>query len=149
MIPFERFTQKAQEAVRQTQLLAAEANHQTLQPAHLLAALAAEENGIVQAVLAKLGISATDTAARLRPALDAIPAVSGGAGGTHLDQSLQQVFAQAEKESRQFKDDYVSTEHLLLAVSVQKRDPAGKLLEELGATHEAILQALAYGSSWT
>ncbi|MYB52875.1 MAG: type VI secretion system ATPase TssH, partial [Acidobacteriia bacterium] len=85
MIPFERFTQKAQEAVRQTQLLAAEANHQTLQPAHLLAALAAEENGIVQAVLAKLGISATATAARLRPVLDAIPAVSGVAGGTHLD----------------------------------------------------------------
>ena len=143
MIPFERFTQKAQEAVRQTQLLAAEADHQTLQPAHLLAALAAEENGIVQAVLAKLGISADDTAARLRPVLAAIPAVRGVAGGTHLDQALQAVFAQAEKESRQFKDDYVSAEHLLLAISVQKRDPAGKLLEELGATREAILQALA------
>ena len=143
MIPFERFTQKAQEAVRQTQLLAAEADHQTLQPAHLLAALAAEENGIVQAVLAKLGISADDTAAKLRPVLDAIPSVRGVAGGTHLDQELQAVFVRAEKEARQFKDDYVSTEHLLLAVSVQKRDPAGKLLEELGATHEAILQALA------
>ena len=143
MIPFERFTQKAQQAVRQAQLLAAEADHQAVRPAHLLAALAAEENGIVPAVLAKLGIAAADTAARLHPVLDAIPAVRGVAGGTHLDPSLQAVFAQAEQEARQFKDDYVSTEHLLLAVSERKREPAGKLLAELGATHEAILQALA------
>ena len=143
MIPFERFTQKAQEAVRQTQLLAAEANHQTLQPAHLLAALAAEDDGVVPAVLSKLGISATDTGRRVRTLLDATPEVRGVAGGTHLDQSLQAVFAHAEQEARRFKDDYVSTEHLLLAISARKRDPAGKLLRELGATHEAILQALA------
>ncbi len=143
MIPFERFTQKAQEAVRQTQLLAAEANHQTLQPAHLLAALAAEDNGIVPAVLSKLGISVSDTGRRVQPLLDAIPEVRGVAGGTHLGESLQAVLAQAERESRRFKDDYVSTEHLLLAISAQKKDPAAKLLQELGATHEAILQALA------
>ena len=143
MIPFERFTQKAQEAVRQTQLLAADANHQTLLPAHLLAALTAEENGTVPAVLSKLGVAPAETGARVQQLLDAIPQVRGAAGGTHLDKSLQVVFAQAEKESRRFKDDYVSTEHLLLAISAQKRDPAGQLLRELGATHEAILQALA------
>ena len=143
MIPFERFTQKAQEAVRQSQLLAAEADHQSLRPAHLLAALVAEEKGIVPAVLSKLGIAASETAARVRSLLDATPAVRGVAGGTHLDRSLQDVFARAEKESRRFKDDYVSTEHLLLAISDQKRDPAGQLLQDLGATREAILQALS------
>ncbi len=143
MIPIDRFTQKAQEALRQMQVLAAEASHQTLFPAHLLAALAEEESGIVPAVLSKLGLDPGEVAARSRALLADIPTVTGAASATHLDQSLTAVVSGAEKEAGRFKDEYVSTEHLLLAMSSLKGDPARRLLRDLGATHEAILQALA------
>ena len=143
MIPIDRFTQKAQEALRQMQVVAADSHHQAVFPAHLLVALAEEENGIVCAVLSKLGLDPGDVAARSRALLADIPVVQGVASGTHLDSSLAQVLSGAEKEAARFKDEYVSTEHLLLATSARKRDPAGQLLEESGASHEAILQALA------
>ena len=143
MIRFDKFTQKAQDAIRQTHVLAAEANHQMLFPAHLLVALAEEENGIVPAVLSKLGMAPGEAAARARALLDEIPSVIGAESGLHMDRSLQKIVAQAEKEAGRFKDEYISTEHLLLAISSQKQDPASRLLQEMGATHEAILQALA------
>ncbi len=143
MISMDRFTQKAQESFRQMQVLATEAEHQTLLPAHLLVALVEEERGIVPAVLAKLGIPQPDAAARARSLLRDIPAVRGADPATRLDRSVQELISVAEKEASSFKDDYVSTEHLLLAVSSLKRDAAGLLLKDLGATREAILQALA------
>ncbi len=142
MIPIEKFTQKAQGAVQRTQLLAAEAGHQALAPAHLLVALAEEENGIVPAVLSKLGLEASAIAARARGLFQAIPVVSGAGAGQHLDPALLRVFAQAEKEAGRFKDKYVSTEHLLLALSAESKDPAGRLLVQAGAAREAILKAL-------
>ncbi len=143
MIRFDKFTQKAQEAIRQTQALAEEARHPVLLPCHLLAALVGEEGGIADAVLAKLGVPPQEAAARARSLFAAVPTVTGVSGGPRLDKSLQAVLAQAQKETTRFKDEYVSTEHLLLALSVQKADPAGSLLRELGASHEAILGALA------
>ncbi len=143
MIPLDKFTQKAQDAIRQMQVLALEAHHQTLLPAHLLAALLAEENGIVPAVLAKLAVPLHEAEGRALELFDGIPSVQGAASGMQLDRSLQKVLAQAEKEARRFKDEYISTEHMLLAISAQKQDPAGKLLQLMGATYEAVLHALA------
>ena len=143
MINFDKFTQKAQEAVSQAQMLAAEANHQLLHPVHLLLALVLAEHGIVRSVLSKLGIDPDETVSVARGLLDAIPSVQGATTGLQVDRALQQVFTAAQKETRRFKDEYVSTEHLLLAISSRKGDPAGQLLREAGATHEAILQALA------
>ena len=143
MISLDKFTQKAQEAIGEAQMLAAEANHQLLHPAHLLAALVAAEHGIVQSVLSKLGIDSDEAVPRARRLLDDIPSVQGSTSGMQVDRALQQVLTAAEKEARRFKDEYVSTEHLLLAISSRKDDPAGHLLREAGATHEAILQALA------
>ena len=143
MISFEKFTQKSQEAVSQAQMLAAEANHQLLQPVHLLVALASAEHGIVQSVLSKLGIATKETVSAASGLLDDIPSVQGSTSGMQLDRALQQVFTAAEKEAHRFKDEYISTEHLLLAISSRKDDPAGRLLREAGATHDAILRALA------
>ena len=143
MIRFDKFTEKAQDAIRKTQVLAADANHQMLFPAHLLVALAEEENGIVPAVLSKLGLAPREAAARARALFHQIPSVRGADSGLHMDRSLQKIVAQAEKEAGRFKDEYISTEHLLLAISSHKQDPASRLLKELEATHEAILQALA------
>ena len=143
MIPIDRFTQKAQKALQQMQVVAAEGHHQAVFPVHLLVALAEEENGIVVAVLSKLGLDPGGVANKSRALLTDIPTVQGVASGTHLDPSLAQVLSGAEKEATRFKDEYVSTEHLLLAISALKRDPAGRLLRESGASHDAILQALA------
>ena len=143
MIPIDRFTQRAQEALRQMQVVAANGHHQAVFPVHLLVALAEEENGIVAAVLSKLGLDPVDLAERSRALLTEIPVVQGVVPGTHLDPSLAQVLSGADREATRFSDEYVSTEHLLLAISARKADPAGRLLGESGASHEAILQALA------
>ena len=143
MIPFDKFTQKAQDAIRRMQVLAADSNHQTLSPTHLLAALVAEENGIVPAVLSKLGVVPGEAAGLVQELFDGIPSVRGAASAMQVDRSLQKVLGRAGKEADRFKDEYVSTEHLLLAISGQKQNPAGKLLHRMGATHEAILHALA------
>ena len=143
MIPFDKFTQRAQDAIRQMQVLAADSNHRALSPTHLLAALVQEENGIVPAVLAKLGVGRGELTRLVGELFDTIPEVQGTSVGMQVDRSLQKVLGQAEREAARFKDEYISTEHLLLAISARTRDPAGRLLQRMGVTHEAILRALA------
>ena len=142
MIRFDKFTQKAQEAVQQAQEIAAASNQQQIHPAHLLITLVEQEEGVVQSVLSKCGIQPAAVAQEARGLLEEIPQVSGVEGGSHLAPSLNEVFQKAHKETARFKDEYVSTEHLLLAMSALKHDPAGRLLNKMGAAHEPILQAL-------
>jgi ATP-dependent Clp protease ATP-binding subunit ClpB len=126
MIRFDKFTQKAQEAVQNAQSLAAEHNHQQVFPAHLLTALAGEQEGVVPAVLDKCGITARVVAEDAGKLLSSVPQVQGAQGGTHLAPQLAEVFQKAQKEAERFKDEYVSTEHLLLAIADNKGDPAGR-----------------------
>ena len=145
MIRFDKFTQKAQEAVQQSQTIAADSNHQQITPLHMLIALVEQAEGIVQAVLSKLGVQAAAISTEARRQLQSLPQVSGSEsqGGMYMAPAVNEVFAQAQKEASHFKDEYVSTEHLLLAVSRQKHDAAGKLLEQAGVSSEVILKALA------
>ncbi len=142
MIRFDKFTQKAQEAVQQSQSIAGENNHQQIQPLHLLIALVEEKQGIVQSVLAKCGIQPEIVAEDARKQLATFPQVEGTVAGNLMTQVLGEVFQQAQREADRFRDEYVSTEHLLLAIANHKGDVAGKLLNQVGASHEAILQAL-------
>jgi ATP-dependent Clp protease ATP-binding subunit ClpB len=142
MIRFDKFTQKAQEAAQGAQSIAAEHGHQQMHPLHLLIALADESEGVVAAVFDKCGIQRKVVAEDARKLLRDIPQVQGAQGGTHLAPALNAVFENAFKESERFKDEFVSTEHLLLALSESKSDPAGKLLNQVGASHDAILHAL-------
>ena len=142
MIRFDKFTQKAQEAVQRTQLLASEESHQQVTPLHLLIALSEEQEGVVQAVFAKCGIVPRVVVEDARKLLNSIPRVQGAESGTHMAPQLSEVFQKAQKEAERFKDEYVSTEHLLLALSQNKGDASAKLLNEMGATHDAILHAL-------
>jgi ATP-dependent Clp protease ATP-binding subunit ClpB len=142
MIRFDKFTQKAQEAVQQSQAIAADNSHQQIQPLHLLIALVEQQEGIVQSVLAKCGIQPEIVAEDARKQLGLYPKVEGAMAGNLMTQSLGEVFQQAQREADRFRDEYVSTEHLLLAIANYKGDVAGKLLNKVGASHEAILQAL-------
>jgi ATP-dependent Clp protease ATP-binding subunit ClpB len=143
MFRFDKLTQKAQEALQQAQAVAQQNESQTIFPLHLLVALASEREGIVRTVLEKCGVHPDAILQETERLLKNVPQVSGAQPGqTYLAPGLNQVLENASDEAARFKDEYVSTEHLLLSVAQQKGDPAGQLLNRAGATHDAILKAL-------
>jgi ATP-dependent Clp protease ATP-binding subunit ClpB len=143
LIRFDKFTQKAQEALQQSQEVASKADSQVLYPLHLLVALAQERDGIVRPVLEKCGVQPDAIVSEGLNQLQSIPKVSmPPQPGLYASQPLNEVLEHAFEEAGRFKDEFVSTEHLLLAISAQKRDPAAQLLERAGATHDTILKAL-------
>jgi ATP-dependent Clp protease ATP-binding subunit ClpB len=142
MFRLDRLTQKAQEAVQQTQALAETSGSQVMFPLHLLISLAEEREGIVRAVLEKCGVHPDAIVTEARRQIETLPKTAGMQQGMYLSQPLNQVLERAFDEATRFKDEFVSTEHLLLAIAEQRSDPAGQLLERAGATHDTILKAL-------
>jgi ATP-dependent Clp protease ATP-binding subunit ClpB len=143
-IRWDKFTVKAQEAVHRANELASEHGNPELAPLHLLAALVEDKEGIVAPVLEKIGIGPQSVLSDLYKEIEKLPKVSGSAGAQQPSMSSQvdQLLEKAFKEADVFKDEYVSTEHMLLALTDLKRDPAQELLARYGATHDAILKAL-------
>ncbi|MGA3098338.1 MAG: ATP-dependent chaperone ClpB [Bryobacteraceae bacterium] len=142
MFRLDRLTQKAQEAVQQTQSIAEKLESQTMFPLHLLIALAEEKEGIVRPVLEKCGAHPEAVLSEARRMAATLPKVAGVQPGMYLAPPLNQVLERAFDEAGRFKDEFVSTEHLLLSLAQQRGDPAAQLLEHAGATHDAILKAL-------
>lgn len=138
---FDKFTVKAQEAVQIAQGLAEENGHQQVDVEHLLMALLQQEDGLASPVLAKLGADIGGIVSELKEAVARVPKVHG-AGQMYISDGLRLVFDQAWKEIDRFRDEYVSTEHLLLAIAGDK-GVAGQILRSKGATVESILKALA------
>jgi ATP-dependent Clp protease ATP-binding subunit ClpB len=141
MLRFDKMTVKAQEALQSAQEIAGRHENQQIEPIHLLAALAAQTDGVVPPLLARLGIRAEVLSQDIEREIGRLPRVTGFAQ-QHMGKPLNDVLERAFDEAQRFKDEYVSTEHLFLAIAGQDRDPAGQLLKKHGATHEAILQAL-------
>ena len=141
-IRWDKFTLKAQEAVQRGNEIASEHGNPELLPLHLLAALLEDREGIVPPVLEKIGIGPQGVLNDIYTAVDRLPKVSGGAQQAALSSAANQLLERAFKEADNFKDEYVSTEHLLLATTEQKRDAAQEILAKHGATHDAILKAL-------
>jgi ATP-dependent Clp protease ATP-binding subunit ClpB len=143
-IRWDKFTVKAQEAVHRANELASEHGNPELAPLHLLAALVEDKEGIVAPVLEKIGIGPQVVLSDLYKEIEKLPKVSGSAGAQQPSMSSQinQVLERSFKEADTFKDEYVSTEHMLLALTDLKKDPAQALLARFGATHDAILKAL-------
>jgi ATP-dependent Clp protease ATP-binding subunit ClpB len=142
MLRFDKMTVKAQEALQQAQEIAARHENQAVEPVHLLAALVQQQDGVVPPLLARLGIHTELLSQDIDRELGRLPKVQGFAQ-QHLGRPLNDVLEKSFDEADKFKDEYVSTEHLFLAIAGADRDPAGKLLKKAGASHEAILQALA------
>jgi ATP-dependent Clp protease ATP-binding subunit ClpB len=141
-IRWDKFTVKAQEAVQRASSLASEHGNPEVMPVHLVAALIEDREGIVPPVLEKIGIGPQAALHEAFRVIDSLPKVSGGATQAAMANSLNQLLEQAFKEAANFKDEYVSTEHLLLAATHLKRDLAQELLAKQGATYDAILKAL-------
>jgi ATP-dependent Clp protease ATP-binding subunit ClpB len=142
-IRWDKFTVKAQEAVQRANDLATEHGNPELLPVHVLAALLEDKEGIVSPVLDKIGIGPQAVLADLYREIEKLPKVSGGAAQATLSSKANNLLEQAFKEAANFKDEYVSTEHILLAVTHLKQDPAQQVLARHGATNDAILKALS------
>jgi ATP-dependent Clp protease ATP-binding subunit ClpB len=141
-IRWDKFTLKAQEAVQRANELASEHGNPEVLPVHLLAALVEDKEGIVPPVLEKIGIGPQAVLSDLYREIERLPKVSGGAAQATLSQAANQLLDRAFKEADNFKDEYVSTEHLLLAATQLKRDAAQEILARHGANYDAILKAL-------
>ena len=148
-IRWDKFTVKAQEAVQRANELASEHGNPELMPLHLLAALVEDKEGIVAPVLEKIGIGPQAVLSDLYKEIEKLPKVSGSGGAQQpaMSSQINQVLDKSFKEADTFKDEYVSTEHMLLALADQKttglkKDAAQELMARHGATHDAILRAL-------
>src|SRR5438445_635142 len=140
-----RFTEKMQEALQSAQSRAIRRSHQQLDVEHLLAALLEQESGLAGAILAKAGASAELLGQRLEQELDRMPKVTGPTGAPpdqiYVTGRLNRVLTLAEDEAKKLKDEYVSVEHVLLAITEDK-GPAGRLLAQMGVTRDKLMQAL-------
>jgi ATP-dependent Clp protease ATP-binding subunit ClpB len=141
-IKWDRLTVKSQEAVQAASGHAAENGNPEVLPLHLMAALLEDREGVVIPVLEKVGVPVEQLLSGVNSAIAKLPKVQGG-GQPGMSAALQKVLEQGFKEAENFKDEYVSTEHLLLALSKAKNDPVQSALAALGGTHEAILKALS------
>lgn len=139
-IQFDKFTVKAQEAVQRAQTLANDNGNQSVDPLHLLAALLAEREGVVRPILEKLGANVAQVESIAMSEMRRLPKVSGSATGEFISDDLRRVLEDAQKRAAQMRDDYTSTEHLLLSLSVNAK------IKELFRLHafgeEDILNAL-------
>jgi ATP-dependent Clp protease ATP-binding subunit ClpB len=141
-IRWEKLTVKAQEAIQSASTMAGEHGNPEILPLHLLAALLEDKEGICIPVLEKVGVPVEQLLSGFNAAIEKLPKVSGG-NQPGMSKQLQKVMDQAFKEAESFKDEYVSTEHLLLALTRAKGDPVESAMAALGATHEAVLKALS------
>jgi len=135
----DKFTQKAQEALLQAQQLGHDLNHQAIEPAHILMSLLRQDEGVVPALVTQIAGSVSGIREELRKELDNRPKVYGGSSEVGLSQSAVDVLTAAERYAKGMQDDYVSTEHILLALT---ESAEGKRLNQFGINKDAILKAL-------
>src|SRR3954470_16236581 len=137
----DRFTIKSQEAIAAAGSLAGRRRNPQITPEHLLLVLLAQEDGVVVPVLGKLGANLPAVRSEANAALEALPRVSAGGESAGPSSELVRVLRDAEAEMRELKDEYVSTEHILLALSGHP-SKAGDALRHHGATKDTLLQAI-------
>jgi ATP-dependent Clp protease ATP-binding subunit ClpB len=140
---FDKFTLKVQEVIQNCQEIASQKGHQQIEPEHLLYALLEQRGGIISPLLGKIGVKEDAILHDLSEALDQLAKVSGaGYGGAYISPRLKGALDQSLKEAAQMKDEYVSVEHIFLAITEDKEGKAAKILASNGLTRDTILKAL-------
>ena len=140
---FDKFTLKAQDALQNSQELASKKGHQQIDPEHLLYAILEQKDGIIPSMLVKIGVNEGNILSELNEKLDKIPKVSGaGHGDAYISSRSKELLNQAVKEATQMKDEYVSIEHILLAIVEEREGDAAKILSSQGMTRDNILKSL-------
>ncbi len=136
------FTEKAQEALLAAQSLAQEYGHPEIQPEHLLYTLLQQDEGIVPRILQRLGVSAAQVRDDVRRTLENMPRVSGAAAQPLVSQRLRRVLEAAQDVQRKFRDDYLSTEHLLIGLIRAAGGATDRILRQYGVEENAVMAAL-------
>ncbi|MCX7912156.1 MAG: ATP-dependent chaperone ClpB [Dehalococcoidales bacterium] len=136
-----RFTEKAREAILEAEKLAETRNHPQLEPEHLFFCLVVQEDGVVPQILKRLGVDVRQLKLQLESELDRLPRAYG-ATQVYISPRLKQVLDGAEKEAANFKDEYISTEHLFLAITDKDSGAANRILRGYGITKDRIYQVL-------
>ncbi|MEN6357818.1 MAG: ATP-dependent chaperone ClpB [Armatimonadota bacterium] len=139
----DKLTIKAQDALQDAQHIATESGQQQIEPEHLLLALLQQEGGIVDPILEKLGAGPQTLAARVQQEIDKMPKVTGAVAGSQIGPRLQRVLETSFEEAERLKDEYISTEHLLIGIASETTGKASQILNSVGATRDAIYQAMA------
>jgi ATP-dependent Clp protease ATP-binding subunit ClpB len=137
---FNKFTIKSQEAVQNAQEIATSYGNQTIEPEHLLAALIQDPQGLVTPILQKLGANVNYIKIKINEVIEKLPKVSGAQ--QYPSNAFQKVLELSQKESEALKDEFVSTEHMLLSLLEQKNNGGVKLLIDQGITEDGVLKAL-------
>ena len=139
----EKFTLKAQEVLQEAKSIAERKHHQQIDVEHVLLALLDQKEGIVIPILQKLGSNPDLIASQLGDELNRVPQVTGrGTGQVYLSSRLNEIFNNAWKEAERLKDEYMSTEHLLIAIADEKQGAAFQILQRNGVTKDAIFRVL-------
>ncbi|MBT8359243.1 MAG: AAA family ATPase, partial [Deltaproteobacteria bacterium] len=138
---FDKFTIKSQELIQNGQALASKHNNPQIEPEHLLGAMLGEPEGIAGSILKKLGVSPDAVSQEVALAIDKLPKVNQP-GDVHISQRTKAILDAAFTEAAKMKDQYVSIEHILLAIVDEKDGEAKKILYRLGITRESILKVL-------
>ncbi len=139
---FDKYTQNAQAAVADSQRIAMENGQQQLEGEHLHLALLLQEEGLVPRLLTYMGLDVATLTRQLQSEIDRLPKVTGGGGQLYASRRFSQLLTDAEAIARQFKDEYVSVEHLYLALAEESGTPGAKIFRQYGIDKEKLLQAL-------
>ena len=139
---FDKFTVKAQEAIQESQRVAEKYQHQQVDPEHVMTALALQQDGIVIPILKKLGVDPLVLLRQLEEALDKLPKVYGSAGQIYISPRSEKVLNQSFNEAERLKDEYVSTEHILISLVDEKGGKASEILSSSGVTKDALYNVL-------
>jgi ATP-dependent Clp protease ATP-binding subunit ClpB len=140
---FDKFTLKSQEVIQGAQQLADRLGHQQVEPEHLVRVILSQKEGVIPPLLGKMGIAQGQLVQEVEGLLQRIPSVSGaGAGQVYISPRTKEILDRAFEEADQMKDEYVSLEHILLAMVEEKGSELNRILLRSGLTRDAVLQSL-------
>ncbi len=139
----EKYTQNAQGAIIDSQNLAIEYGHQMLDGEHILMALLKQNDGLIPKLLKNMNVNLESLMADVDAELNKLPKVSGGADNMYSSRRFNKIFMDAENNAEQFKDEYVSVEHIFLALLLEKNTPSSRILAKYGISRETFLEALS------
>jgi ATP-dependent Clp protease ATP-binding subunit ClpB len=139
---FDKFTIKSQELVQEAQGRASRYNHQQIEPEHLFEVMLDDPEGIAGSIIRKIGVSVDDMMRDVQAVLNRLPKIQGGTGEPYISNRTKKILEKAFAEASQMKDQYVSVEHILLAVSDEKEGDIIKILSRYGIRRDMILKVL-------
>lgn len=137
---FDRFTIRGQEAVQEAIGIAEKNQNQQVEPEHILLSMLEQKEGVVRAILGKIGASAAPISNELRDVIERFPKVSGGQ--QYFSSRTNTLFQAVQKEAERMQDEYISTEHLLIAIAAEKDGDAGRILRSHGITGEDLIKVI-------